>query len=126
MSDNTMEEDRSTPVVDRHLTLRLIRFLGPYWRSIGLVSFLSLCIAGLTLAGPKLVQVAIDDHIAKHDSQGLVRLAGLYILTVVATLILEYLREWVTAYVGQHAMYDLRKELFAHLQRLSLPFFDRN
>ncbi|MGI8906283.1 MAG: ABC transporter ATP-binding protein [Candidatus Sumerlaeaceae bacterium] len=125
-SDSIIEEDHVTPEVSRGLVLRLIRFLAPYWRSIALASFLSLLIAGLTLAGPKIVQLAIDEHIAVGDARGVLRLSLLYLATIVSILVLEYCREWMTAYVGQHAMFDLRRELFAHIQRLSLPFFDRN
>jgi ATP-binding cassette subfamily B protein len=125
-TDSIIEEDRVDHGIDRRLVWRLIRFLAPYWKSILFASFLSLLIAGLTLAGPKIVQVAIDKHIAVGDAHGVFRLSLLYLATIFATLALEYSREWITAYVGQHAMFDLRRELFAHIQRLALPFFDRN
>lgn len=125
-SSGIIEDDQVAEGVDRSLALRLARFLAPYWRSIAFASFLSLLIACLTLIGPKIVQVAIDEHITKGDLRGVFALAGWYFVTILAILGLEYWREWVTAFVGQHAMYDLRRALFAHVQKLSLPFFDRN
>src|SRR5690606_14880408 len=83
-------------------------------------------IALLTLAGPKIVQVAIDRYIVTGNAQGVINLAGLYLLVTIVTFGLEYWREWSTAYVGQKAMFDLRKDIFDHLQTLSLPYFDRH
>lgn len=121
-----LEDDKPSKVMDKGLALRLGRFLLPYWRSIAVASVLSLGIAGLTLAGPKIVQVAIDNYILEGNQAGVVRLSLLYLATIFGILVLEYVREYLTAHVGQHAMYDLRRALFQHLQKLSLPYYDRN
>ena len=105
---------------------RLLRYLGPYWKMVITASVLSLAIALMQLAGPKIIQMAIDNHITKGDYMGIHKLAALYMGVVVLTWILEYSREWVTAYVGQHAMFDLRTAIFSRIQSLSLPYFDRH
>lgn len=121
-----MEEDRIHEGVDSGMTRRLLAYLKPYWRLVILSSVLSLLIAMLTLAGPKIVQVAIDRYILHGDVQGVVNMAALYFAITIVTFGFEYWREWTTAYVGQKAMFDLRKDIFNHIQTLSLPYFDRH
>lgn len=119
------EDDRPS-VTDRHLAGRLFAFLRPYTGAIVASSALSLGLALLQLAGPWLVKVAIDRHIPARDHGGVARDAALYAGVCVGILGLEYVQGWLTASVGQRAMLDLRRAVFAHLQTLSLPFFDRN
>lgn len=125
-ADAYIEEDRIAHGADRHLARRLLRFVRPYWRLVALSSGVSLLVALLQLAGPWLVKETIDHHIATGDMAGVVRLSGLYLLTISGVFALEYLQGWLTTLVGQRAMFDLRRELFAHLQRLHPAFFDRN
>ena len=105
---------------------RLLAYLKPYWVQVVVASVLSLVIALLTLAGPKIVQVAIDDYIVKGNVRGVINLAALYLIVSLIQMGLEYWREWTTAVVGQRSMYDLRRDIFNHLQSLSLPYFDRH
>lgn len=91
-----------------------------------IASILSLLLALTALAGPKIIQVAIDDYITTGDTAGIIRLSIYYFLVVIASFILEYGREWLTSYVGQQAMFDLRKQIFAKLQKLSLSYTDKN
>jgi ATP-binding cassette subfamily B protein len=77
------------------------------------------------LAGPYLVRVAIDEHIAPGRLAGLGWVVAAYVGALVAGFVLRYAQSYVMAWVGQRAMHDLREELFAHLQRLSVGFFTR-
>src|SRR5690606_1692385 len=75
---------------------------------------------------PYLTKVAIDEHIATGDMQGLQQVALLYLFALVFSFALEYLQTWTMQNVGQRIMYDLRMQLYGHLQRLDLRFYDRN
>lgn len=125
-SHSIIEEDKIHAGVDSGMTWRLLAYLKPYWKLVVLASVLSLLIAVFTLAGPKVVQVAIDNYIMTGDTRGILNMTVLYLVISIITFGLEYWREWATAYVGQKAMFDLRKNIFDHLQSLSLPYFDRH
>ena len=125
-SDPFMEEDRGLRDFDHRLAWRLLRFLKPYTGAIAASSLLSLVMALLQLAGPYIVKVAIDTHIAARHMPGVVRMCAMFVAVTLAMFALEYLQALLIARVGQHAMIDLRARIFAHVQTLSLAFFDRN
>lgn len=121
-----MEDDLIHTGKDRGMAWRLIAYVRPYWKMVTVASVLSLLVALLTLAGPKIIQITIDDHIMKKDFAGIGKMALLYLLLTILIFGLEYAREWTTAYVGQKAMFDLRRDIFSHMQKLSLPYFDKH
>jgi ATP-binding cassette subfamily B protein len=111
---------------DTRLVLRLLTYLRPYWF---LVLLAILCLAvytGSQLAGPYLVKVAIDQHIAAKDLAGLDRVALAYLAVVVLGFLFHFGQSYATQYVGQRVMHDIRQQLFRHLQGHDLAFFDRN
>ncbi len=120
---------------DARLMRRLLGYLRPYR---GLVIIALLIILGISVteaAPPVLAKFIVDNAIAPAVNgqigidEGLARLAPLgfaYIAVLVVSSGLRYGQTMLASYVGQKAMYDLRVQLFAHLQGLSLTFFDRN
>jgi ATP-binding cassette, subfamily B, multidrug efflux pump len=120
------EEEVLGKAYDARLMRRLLRYLGPYrWRVVLAVATLFV-IAGLELIGPLLLAYALDHAIPDGDTRLLAILAGAYLGALCLSFLLEYVQTLLTTWIGQRVMYDLRVELFAHLQRLSLRFFDRN
>src|SRR5215211_1165115 len=111
---------------DAALLRRLLTYLRPYRALTGLAVLLLLAGAGLALVGPALTQRALDIAIPNHDAGLLGRLAGIFLAALLLDFGVEYGQTLLTAYVGQRVMYDLRMQIFAHLQRLSIGFFDRN
>jgi ATP-binding cassette, subfamily B, multidrug efflux pump len=120
---------------DARLMRRLLGYLRPYR---GLVIIALLIILGISVteaAPPVIAKFIVDNAIAPAVNgqigidEGLARLAPLgfaYIAVLVVSSGLRYGQTMLASYVGQKAMYDLRVQLFAHLQGLSLTFFDRN
>jgi ATP-binding cassette subfamily B multidrug efflux pump len=111
---------------DATLLRRLLVYLRPY-RGLALLAVLLLFMsAGLALVGPLLTQRALDVAIPRHD----MGLLGTFTVQFLAALLLEFVVEYgqtlLTTYIGQRVMYDLRMQIFGHLQRLSISFFDRN
>jgi ATP-binding cassette subfamily B protein len=125
-SHGIIEEDKIHTGEDSSMAWRLVAYIRPYWKMVTLASVLSLLVALLTLAGPKIVQVAIDRYIMTGEGAGILHMSLLYLLVTIVIFGLEYAREWSTAYVGQKAMFDLRRDIFNHIQGLSLPYFDRH
>jgi len=88
--------------------------------------FLTFLASFLQLAGPILTKKAIDDHIRVNDIQGLYFILILYVIVLVLVFITQYLQIFITQLFGQKLMYDIRSKVFAHVQSLSLRFFDKN
>lgn len=111
---------------DARLVARLLTYLGPYR---GLIGLALACLAGHTaaqLAGPYLLKLAIDQHVAARDLAGLDRIAAIYVAVLVAGFCCHFAQSYVTQLVGQRAMHDMRQALFDHLMRQDPAFFDRN
>ncbi len=121
-----MEEELESREVDWNLMKRLLVYIRPYrWKVIGAIAIM-LATAGLQILTPWLVKIAIDNHISKHDLPGLYRIGGFYLLVLLAELVLSYLQVYVMQMTGQRIMYDMRVQIFEHLQNLELKFYHKN
>ncbi|BBA68651.1 ABC transporter ATP-binding protein [Geobacter sulfurreducens] len=110
---------------DRGLMLRFIRYVHPYrWLALAALVLLPLS-AAARLAQPLVLKTAIDDHIVTGRLEGLPLVAAGFLLLIVAESLITFLEVWLLQYLGQRVMLDLRLELFAHVQRLPVSFFDR-
>ena len=119
------EEEVLGKAYDARIMRRLLGYLRPYRARVALAVVLLLAVAGLELVGPWLTKVVIDRAIPAGDTRLLTLLVGAYIGALLVSFLLEYLQTLLTTWLGQRIMYDLRLEIFAHLQKLSLRFFDR-
>lgn len=120
------EEDALGKAFDARLMRRLLQYLRPYrLRVLGAIVVL-LMGAAVELAGPWLTRIAIDRATPAHDTRLLGFLAAAFLGSVLASFVFEYTSQVLTTWLGQRVMYDMRRQIFAHLQRLELPFFDRN
>jgi ATP-binding cassette subfamily B protein len=120
------EEEVLGKAYDRRLMGRLLTYLRPYRLAVAVAFLLILGLSGLKLVGPYLTKIAIDDHIATGDMGGLTRVAGLYVLALLGQLVLSYYQVLVMNLTGQRVMFDMRRQIFGHLQELPPAFFDRN
>jgi ATP-binding cassette subfamily B multidrug efflux pump len=122
----TEHEDALEQGYDSALFKRLLTYLRPYRGLTALAVLLLLAGAGLALVGPALTQRALDVAIPRHDVGLLGTLTAVYLVALLVDFAVEYGQTFLTAYIGQRVMYDLRMQIFEHLQRLSISFFDRN
>jgi ATP-binding cassette subfamily B protein len=122
----TEHEDALEQSYDSALLRRLLKYLRPYRGLTALAVLLLLAGAGLALVGPALTQRALDVAIPRHDIGLLGTLAAVFLAALLIEFAVEYGQTFLTAYVGQRVMYDLRMQIFEHLQRLSISYFDRN
>jgi ATP-binding cassette subfamily B protein len=120
------EEEVLGKAYDSVLMRRLLRYLRPYHRSVALALAAIIGNAGLQLAQPYLMKVAIDQHIATGVLAGLDRIAVLFLAILLGSFSLEFLQTWVLQLTGQRIMFDLRMQIYEHLQRLDVGFYDRN
>jgi ATP-binding cassette subfamily B protein len=110
---------------DPELGRRLLRYARPYTAAIVAAVTLLLVEAALALVGPELTRRALDVAIPRHDTAMLAELGMIYGGALLLSFVGEYIQTVLTTWVGQRVMSDMRRELFAQLQRLSVPFFDR-
>jgi ATP-binding cassette subfamily B protein len=120
------EDEITGRAYDHELVKRLLVSLRPYRGRVAVAVVLLLATSVLELFGPYLTKIAIDEHVATGDLDGLGRIALLYLGVVVGGFALEYVHFYVMQWVGQRIVLDLRARILQHLQRQELQFFDRN
>lgn len=126
MSVHFQEDEILGKAYDARLMRRLLRYLRPYRPAVVVSVVLLLLAAAADLVGPYFVKVAIDRYIRNGDLAGVTRISLYYLLAIVAGAAVRYGQNYITQTVGQRVMFDLRMELFTHLQRLSVAFYTRN
>lgn len=143
MAETFHEEEVLGKAYDGRLMRRLLRYLRPYW-FIAAAALVAILFYGvLQAAPPYLLKVEVDRYLDPSGRQqipqflarflssnpltGILQIAfALFLPTVILTFILEFAQSFAMQWVGQKVMYDLRKEIFGHLQKLQLSFYDRN
>jgi ATP-binding cassette subfamily B multidrug efflux pump len=136
-----VEEEILAKAYDSRLMRRLLTYLWPYRSLIaGALAFLILN-SILQVAGPLLTKVAIDKYLAPNPARistpvdpflspdpltGLTQVALLYMAALFGIFLFEFAQMYIMQYIGQKAMFDLRRELMTHLQNLDIAFYDRN
>ena len=120
------EEEILGKAYDAGLMRRLLRYLRPYTVQV-LIALTAIVGASLLqLAQPYLMKVAIDDYIARGSMQGLDRLALAFLAILVGSFALEFLQTWTLQNTGQRIMFDMRMQIYGHLQRIDVQYYDRN
>ena len=120
------EEDVLGKAYDARLMRRLVRYLRPYKGQVALATVAIIGHSALELAPPYLVKLVIDRYIPARDFNGLSLTAVLYLATLAGSFVLDYAQTWVLQFTGQRIMFDMRMQIYEHLQRLDLKFYDRN
>ncbi|MBE7541045.1 MAG: ABC transporter ATP-binding protein/permease [Bryobacteraceae bacterium] len=120
---------------------RLLMYARPYWLVI-LISLLLLVVdAGLQVLGPLLTKTAVDRYLAPAGEpvlpwleqwlaagarEGLIQIAGIYFAMLAASLVLQFGQQFLMQWTGQRAMFDLRRDIMSHLQKLDVREYDRS
>jgi ATP-binding cassette subfamily B multidrug efflux pump len=122
----TQDEDALGKAYDARLMRRLLGYLRPYRLRVLTAIAVLLVGAALELVGPILTKVALDRAIPDGDMPLLTLIALGYLASLILAFAFEATQTLLTTWLGQHVMYDLRRQIFGHLQRLPLPYHDRN
>ena len=133
------DEDPVGKVYDSVLIRRLGRYLKPYWWQ-AVISSVSVTLKSLSdVAGPYLVKVGIDRYLTGKPGaattwltkrlspdpwQGITQLAELYLIALLSAYLFEFIQTYLMQWVGQKIMFDLRRDIFRHMQQLHVGFFD--
>src|SRR5271166_1426667 len=133
------EEEVLGKAYDSRLMKRLLTYLRPYRWQVG-VSLVAIFLkAGADVLGPFLTAVVVDHYLAPvprrtpFDSflstnpyRGIAQIAGFYVGLLIISFLLEYLQTYFMQWTGQMTMFDLRAQIFRHLQRMHIGFYDKN
>ncbi|MCB9482941.1 MAG: ABC transporter ATP-binding protein [Dehalococcoidia bacterium] len=120
------EEELIGKVYDRRIAGRLLSYLRPYRTQVVISVLLMLVVAGLELVPTLLVKYAIDEQITPGRTDQLGKVALLFLGTLLLGFMMRFVQMYLTWWVGQRFMVDLRMQLFSHIQHLSVSYFDRN
>ncbi len=120
------EDDVLGKAYDGRLMRRLLVYARPY-RALMYSAFALLCVeGGVQVVGPLLTRRVIDVAVPARDAHTVVICTVLFFGALVIEFLTSYGQTWLTSLLGQRVMRDLRMEIFRHLQRLSVTYFDRN
>ncbi len=130
MSDFRQEEELEKSY-DSKLMARLLTYATPYWKQLLICVVLLGVSAALDLSGPYLTQQAIDRYLqvganTPEANAGIVRLGLLLVGALTGMSVINYLQVQLLQFTGQRIIYRIRTQIFDHLQRLHLKFFDSN
>ncbi len=121
----TQSEELYDKSFDPKVARRIWQFVRPYRKQLLVALVLMLGTSAASVLGPYFVKLAIDEGLAKSDVFSLRNTVLAYLAAASAQWVFIYLRVNLMAKVGQSIIYDLRRDLFAHLQALSLSFYSR-
>ncbi|MDP4680678.1 MAG: ABC transporter ATP-binding protein/permease [Cyclobacteriaceae bacterium] len=121
-----MEQEKvSGNIVDVSVLKRLFKFVYPYKTEFYFLVVLTISLSVLMVIRPKLIQIAIDKKIALMDYNGLKVIITILILLLVMQAFVQYLHTYLSGWLGQNVIRDIRIQLFRHIQNLNLRFFDK-
>ncbi len=135
----SQDEDVVGKVYDGRLMRRLVTYLRPYKLQTAVSAACILLRSFTDVAGPLLVKVAVDTymtpnaqpswasrHLSPQPLPGITELAGLYLLTLFLSFALDFVQTYLMQWTGQKIMFDMRKQIFRHIQFQDVAFFDKN
>ena len=124
-NDYKSEEEVLGKAYDAKLMKRLLSYLKPYKHFVIFAILLNIVVAALGPLRPYLTKIAVDDYIGNSDYNGLFLISILLFGSLLLQAVIQYFLTYYTQYLGQKTLYDLRTQIFNHIQRLALKFFDK-
>lgn len=118
------ENTKSGDIIDTEVLKKLYRFVKPYQGRFYFLVFLTIALALLAPTRPYFIQVAIDNYVAVGDTPGLVRIIYLLVFLLVLQSVVQFAHTYLSGWIGQVIIKDIRIKLYRHLLRMRLKFFD--
>ena len=126
MADSPHQEELLGKAYDLRLIRRLWKYITPYKRLFLLAMALLPLQQAFGLAQPYLMKIGIDQYIAQRDLSGLQTVALLFLGALAGETIMVFFHYYLTMAVAQRCLADLRVDIFSHVQKLPMSYFDRN
>ena len=125
MSDYRSEEEALGKAYDSKLMKRLLGYIKPYKNYVIFAILLNIVVAALGPVRPLLTKIAVDDYIANADYDGLLLIGILLFSSLLLQAVVQFFLTYFMQYLGQKVLFDLRTQIFNHIQKLALKFFDK-
>lgn len=119
-------EEQTYKNYDAMLLKRLLKYAKPFQGQLIICIVLLLLIAFLDLSRPYLIKLLIDDYIPKRDIPSIHGMGLLYLFIIFSAFVLNYFQVYLLQYTSSKIIFNIRQEVFSHLQKMSLSFFDKN
>ncbi len=126
MIGDRQEEKLIEKSIDRKTAQKLFSYIKPYKLLLVFTVFLLLLTAGLQILGPFLIMVAIDHYMTPQQLEGFLNIVLLFGLVILLEFVIRYFQQYLTELLGQKIMYDMRMDIFKHIHKMPLSFFDKN
>ncbi len=120
------EEEILGKAYDARLMRRLLHYLKPYWGQVVFAIIITIAYSGMGPIRPYFTQIAIDSYIRRGDTAGLFKIVELLFAVAFAQALLRYGSAYLTQWIGQKTIFDMRMEIYKHLHKLGIKYFDRN
>ena len=111
-------------VIDYRVLKRLFIYCKPYIRQFYFLVFFTISLSILSPIRPYLVQLTIDNHVAFNDYNGMLNMIMILIVLLLFQGVIQYYHTYLSGWIGQNIVRDLRIKLYSHIQKLRLKFFD--
>ena len=119
----TEEEKQNAPKISKELLIRILKYLKPYWLQLIIVFAIIILSSVLGLLPSLITARIIDEAILGKDFALLIRLVILAIITLAVSNIVGVLESYINSWVSQRIVYDMKNEMFQHLQKMPHSFF---
>jgi len=120
------ETELDAKAYDSRLMRRLLKYAARYWHFFLAAVILLFASTIVDLARPYLIGITIDDFIKKADVRALNTMGIYFVILIASGFIFNLLQIYVLSFAGQSIIYNIRQQIFTHLQKLPLAYFDRN
>jgi len=139
--DMAAEEEVLGKAYDSRIARRLLRYLSPYTLQVALALAAIVLKAGADVLGPYLTMTAIDKYLTANAGRdrsfldrflspepmlGIAQISGLFLSVLLLGFLFEFTQTYMMQWTGQKVMFDMRSQLYRHLQRMDISFFDKN
>ena len=119
----TEEEKQNAPKISKELIIRILKYLKPYWLQLIIVFAIIILSSVLGLLPSLITARIIDEAILGKDFALLIQLVILAIITLAVSNIVGVLESYINSWVSQRIVYDMKNEMFQHLQKMPHSFF---
>ena len=116
--------DQHGQIFNRRVVTRMLKYVRPHSRLMAVAFVAMLADSGLTLLAPYLLKITVDVYITQSDQSGLIGISALTAVTFVGLYVADRTQQYLLSLVGQRMLVNIRRDLFEHLQALSLSYHD--
>ncbi|MCL4378680.1 MAG: ABC transporter ATP-binding protein/permease [Actinobacteria bacterium] len=124
--ESIYDKDKVKKQADIKILLKISKYLKPYKFIFAVTILMLMFTAGLETAGPFILKIAIDKYLIPKNYNGFLYMVVLFGLIILFQFGVRYVQQYMTEYLGEKIMLDLRMNIFSHIHKMEMSFFDRN